>query len=45
MSRYFSVLGESISQSTLVKYVQLQWQGWGKKSLIPAVRRVLYSIT
>ena len=32
MSRYFSVLGESISQSTLVKYVQLQWQGWGKKS-------------
>lgn len=32
VSRYFSVIGESISQSTLVKYVQLQWQGWGKKS-------------
>jgi len=32
MTRYFSVIGESISQSTLVKYVQLQWQGWGKKS-------------
>lgn len=31
-TRYFSVIGESISQSTLVKYVQLQWQGWGKKS-------------
>ena len=32
VTRYFSVIGESISQSTLVKYVQLQWQGWGKKS-------------
>ncbi|WP_312345288.1 divergent polysaccharide deacetylase family protein [Leclercia sp.] len=31
VTRYFSVIGESISQSTLVKYVQLQWQGWGKK--------------
>lgn len=31
-TRYFSVIGESISQSTLVKYVQLQWQGWGKKA-------------
>lgn len=32
VTRYFSVISESISQSTLVKYVQLQWQGWGKKS-------------
>lgn len=32
VTRYFSVIGESISQSSLVKYVQLQWQGWGKKS-------------
>lgn len=32
VTRYFSVISESISQSTLVKYVQLQWQGWGKKA-------------
>ncbi|MCU6677956.1 divergent polysaccharide deacetylase family protein [Leclercia tamurae] len=32
VTRYFSVIGESISQSSLMKYVQLQWQGWGKKS-------------
>ena len=32
VTRYFPVMSESISQSTLVKYVQLQWQGWGKKS-------------
>ena len=30
-TRFFSVIGESISESTLVKYVQHQWQGWGKK--------------
>lgn len=29
-SRFFSVLGESINESTLVKYVQNQWQGWQK---------------
>ena len=27
---YFTVLGDSISQSMLVKYIQHQWQGWGK---------------
>ena len=27
---YFTVLSDSISQSTLVKYIQHQWQGWGK---------------
>ena len=27
-SRFFSVLGESITQSTLVQYMRLQWQGW-----------------
>lgn len=32
VTRYFSVISGSISQSTLVKYVQLQWQGWGKKA-------------
>ncbi|WP_435928360.1 divergent polysaccharide deacetylase family protein [Dryocola sp. BD613] len=26
---YFAVLSDSISQSTLVKYMQHQWQGWG----------------
>ncbi len=26
---YFAVLSDSISQSTLVKYVRHQWQGWG----------------
>ena len=30
-TRFFSVIGESVSNSTLVKYVQQQWQGWGKK--------------
>lgn len=29
-SRFFSVLNESISQSTLVNWFQNQWQGWGK---------------
>ncbi|WNP34773.1 divergent polysaccharide deacetylase family protein [Enterobacter kobei] len=29
-TRFFSVLSESISESPLVKYVQGQWQGWGK---------------
>jgi polysaccharide deacetylase 2 family uncharacterized protein YibQ len=27
---FFTVLSESISQSQLLKYMQLQWQGWGK---------------
>jgi hypothetical protein len=27
-SRFFSVLSESISHSTLVQYYQLKWQGW-----------------
>ncbi len=27
-SRFFTILRESISESTLVKYYQLQWQGW-----------------
>ena len=31
-TRFFTVIGESISSSTLVKYVQQQWQGWGKKA-------------
>lgn len=29
-SRFFSVLSESISRSTLVNWFQNQWQGWGK---------------
>lgn len=29
-SRFFSVLSESIRQSTLVNWFQNQWQGWGK---------------
>ena len=29
-SRFFDVLGDSISHSTLVQYMTLQWQGWGK---------------
>ncbi len=29
-TRFFSVLGESISQSTLVQYFQHQWQGWSR---------------
>ncbi|MCU6665378.1 divergent polysaccharide deacetylase family protein [Silvania hatchlandensis] len=28
--RFFSVLSESIAQSMLIKYMQHQWQGWGK---------------
>lgn len=31
-TRFFSIIGESIGESTLVKYVQNQWQGWGKKA-------------
>lgn len=27
-TRFFSVLSDSIRESTLVKYFQLQWQGW-----------------
>ena len=27
-SRFFSILSESISQSALVQYYQLKWQGW-----------------
>ncbi|MFN1129906.1 divergent polysaccharide deacetylase family protein [Lelliottia nimipressuralis] len=30
-TRFFTVIGESISQSSLVIYFQHQWQGWGKK--------------
>ncbi|WLI78131.1 divergent polysaccharide deacetylase family protein [Kosakonia sp. H02] len=30
-SRFFSVVGESISESTLIQYFQHQWQGWGRK--------------
>ncbi|WP_072170895.1 divergent polysaccharide deacetylase family protein [Trabulsiella odontotermitis] len=30
-TRFFTVIGESISQSTLVQYYQHQWQGWNKK--------------
>ncbi|WP_395491136.1 divergent polysaccharide deacetylase family protein [Cedecea davisae] len=29
---YFKVLSESISESSLVKYLQHQWQGWGKQA-------------
>lgn len=29
-SRFFTVLGDSITHSTLVQYLQLQWQGWDK---------------
>jgi len=29
-TRFFSVIGESISQSTLVQYFQHQWQGWNR---------------
>ncbi|WP_279049970.1 divergent polysaccharide deacetylase family protein [Cedecea davisae] len=28
---YFKVLSESIRESSLVKYLQHQWQGWGKQ--------------
>ncbi len=30
-TRFFSVLSESISQSTLVQYFQHQWQGWNQQ--------------
>ncbi|WP_431458200.1 hypothetical protein, partial [Enterococcus faecalis] len=30
-NRFFVVLSESISQSTLIVYFQHQWQGWGKQ--------------
>ncbi|HCR7102326.1 TPA: divergent polysaccharide deacetylase family protein, partial [Shigella flexneri] len=30
-NRFFEVLSESISQSTLIVYFQHQWQGWGKQ--------------
>jgi len=29
-SRFFDVLSDSITHSTLVQYMQLQWQGWDK---------------
>jgi len=29
-SRFFNVLSDSITHSTLVQYMQLQWQGWDK---------------
>ncbi|HFZ8994756.1 TPA: divergent polysaccharide deacetylase family protein [Citrobacter freundii] len=29
-SRFFDVVGESISQSTMVNWFRQQWQGWGK---------------
>lgn len=31
-TRFFTVIGESISQSSLMTYLQHQWQGWGKKA-------------
>ena len=31
-SRFFNVLSESITHSTLVKYMQQQWQGWRQSS-------------
>lgn len=31
-SRFFTVLGDSIAHSTLVRYLTLQWQGWGNKN-------------
>ncbi|ABP58811.1 divergent polysaccharide deacetylase family protein [Enterobacter sp. 638] len=31
-TRFFSVIGESVGQSSLVKYVQHQWQGWDRKA-------------
>ncbi|CBG90900.1 putative polysaccharide deacetylase [Citrobacter rodentium ICC168] len=33
--RFFNVLSEGISQSTLVNWYQHQWQGWGKRSVNP----------
>ncbi|WPU25687.1 divergent polysaccharide deacetylase family protein [Cedecea neteri] len=29
---YFKVISESIAESALVKYLQHQWQGWGKQA-------------
>ena len=31
-TRFFSLIGESVGQSSLVKYVQHQWQGWDRKA-------------
>jgi polysaccharide deacetylase 2 family uncharacterized protein YibQ len=31
-TRFFTVIGESVSQSSLVTYFLHQWQGWGKKA-------------
>lgn len=31
-TRFFSVIVESVGESTLVRYVQQQWQGWGRKA-------------
>ncbi|WP_230353104.1 divergent polysaccharide deacetylase family protein [Lelliottia sp. WAP21] len=31
-TRFFTVIGESVSQSTLVQYFKHQWQGWGNKA-------------
>ncbi|EKK5242837.1 divergent polysaccharide deacetylase family protein [Cronobacter sakazakii] len=31
-TRFFTVIGESVSQSPLVSYLRHQWQGWGKQS-------------
>ncbi|MFU0923228.1 divergent polysaccharide deacetylase family protein [Kluyvera sichuanensis] len=31
-SRFFNVLSESITHSTLVQYIQLQWQGWNNNA-------------
>ena len=31
-TRFFTVIGESIGESTLVKYFQHQWQGWGNNA-------------
>ena len=30
-SRFFEVLSDSITHSTLVQYITLQWQGWGNQ--------------
>lgn len=32
-TRYFSVIGESISQSSLTTYIVNQWQGWQKPAI------------
>ncbi|POZ14703.1 hypothetical protein C3Z09_16875 [Lelliottia aquatilis] len=31
-TRFFTVIGHSVIQSSLVTYFQHQWQGWGKKA-------------